>query len=59
MSTTLTATYEGGVLRPLTPLSLPEHAASQVKIVKSPDKKDMATDRRQACLRRTAGRRLG
>ena len=47
MSTTFTATYEGGVLRPLTPLSLPEHARVQVKIVKSPDKKDMATDRQR------------
>ena len=47
MSTTFTATYEGGVLRPLTPLSLPEHARVQVKIVKSPDKKDIATDRQR------------
>jgi predicted DNA-binding antitoxin AbrB/MazE fold protein len=47
MNTTFTATYEGGVLRPLTPLSLPEHARVQVKIVKSPDKKDKATDRQR------------
>jgi predicted DNA-binding antitoxin AbrB/MazE fold protein len=47
MNTTFTATYEGGVLRPLTPLSLPEHARVQVKIVKSSDKKSMATDRQR------------
>ena len=39
MNTTFIAIYEGGVLRPLTPLSLPEHARVQVKIVKSPHKK--------------------
>jgi predicted DNA-binding antitoxin AbrB/MazE fold protein len=33
MSTTFTAIYEHGVLRPLLPLSLPEHAAVELRIV--------------------------
>jgi predicted DNA-binding antitoxin AbrB/MazE fold protein len=47
MSTTFTAIHEGGVLRPLTPLSLPEHARVQVKIVKSTRKKNAASGREQ------------
>ncbi len=33
MSTTFTAIYEKGVLRPLLPLPLPEHATVEVRIV--------------------------
>ena len=33
MSTTFTAIYETGVLRPLLPLLLPEHATVEVRIV--------------------------
>jgi predicted DNA-binding antitoxin AbrB/MazE fold protein len=33
MGTTFTAIYEQGVLRPLLPLSLPEHTAVEVRIV--------------------------
>jgi predicted DNA-binding antitoxin AbrB/MazE fold protein len=33
MSTTFTAIYEQGILRPLLPLSLPEHARVEVRIV--------------------------
>ena len=33
MSTTFTAIYEQGVLRPLRPLSLPEHATVELRIV--------------------------
>jgi predicted DNA-binding antitoxin AbrB/MazE fold protein len=32
METTLTAIYENGVLRPLTPLTLPEHAEVEISI---------------------------
>jgi predicted DNA-binding antitoxin AbrB/MazE fold protein len=47
MSTTFTVIHEGGVLRPLKPLSLPEHARVQVKIVKSTRKKTAASGREQ------------
>jgi predicted DNA-binding antitoxin AbrB/MazE fold protein len=33
MSETITAIYEGGILRPLVPLHLPEHAQVQVRII--------------------------
>jgi predicted DNA-binding antitoxin AbrB/MazE fold protein len=33
MSTTFTAIYEQGILRPLLPLALPEHARVEVRIV--------------------------
>ena len=33
MSTTFTAIYEHGILRPLQPLSLPEHAAVELRVV--------------------------
>ena len=33
MASTFTAIYEQGVLRPLQPLSLPEHAAVELRIV--------------------------
>ncbi len=35
MTTTITAIYEQGVLRPLTPLALPERAQVQVQIITS------------------------
>jgi len=36
MGTTFTAIYEQGILRPLLPLALPEHAAVEVCIVSRP-----------------------
>ncbi len=36
MSQTITAIYEHGVLRPLAPLSLPEHAQVQLQIITPP-----------------------
>lgn len=34
MSETITAVYERGILRPLTPLSMPEHTRVEIQIVK-------------------------
>jgi predicted DNA-binding antitoxin AbrB/MazE fold protein len=46
MNTTFTAIYEKGLLRPLRPLALPEHARVQIRIIKSPtDAKKSNTDR--------------
>jgi predicted DNA-binding antitoxin AbrB/MazE fold protein len=47
MSTTFTAIYEQGVLRPLLPLSLPEHAAVEVRIVPRPARVEKASADRQ------------
>jgi predicted DNA-binding antitoxin AbrB/MazE fold protein len=48
MNTTITAIYEQGVLRPLTPLSLPEHAHVEVRIVpRSARTKRAQTDRQR------------
>lgn len=44
MNTTFTVIHEGGVLRPLTPLSLPEHARVQVRIIK-PARGEKPSDR--------------
>ena len=53
MSETVAAIYEHGVLRPLTPLDLPEHAHIQIKIVVQPLTTTTASERsrvRQALL---------
>jgi len=34
MDRTITAVYENGVLRPLTPLSLPEHSQVELQLIK-------------------------
>lgn len=45
MYTTFTAIYEQGILRPLLPLSLPEHARVEVRIIqRSADAKKAAAD---------------
>jgi predicted DNA-binding antitoxin AbrB/MazE fold protein len=44
MSETITVVYEQGVLRPLTPLSLPEHARVEIQII-MPD--EIVGDERQ------------
>ena len=36
MNKTITVVYENGVLRPLTPLSLPEHTRIEIQIVEQP-----------------------
>jgi predicted DNA-binding antitoxin AbrB/MazE fold protein len=36
MNGTITVVYENGVLRPLTPLSLPEHTRIEIQIVEQP-----------------------
>lgn len=38
MNETIIAVYERGVLRPLQPLELPDHACVQVKIIKQPSR---------------------
>ena len=49
MSETVTAVYEKGVLRPLTPLSLPESARVEIQIMgQAPDGQDMRQQVRQA-----------
>ena len=45
MSQTITAVYENGVLRPLTPLTLPEH--TEVQIVIEPRVPDPADEQRR------------
>jgi len=47
MSTTFTAIYEQGVLRPLLPLALPERTAVEVRIVPRPARSEKATAGRQ------------
>ena len=48
METTLTAVYENGVLRPLTPLALPEHAEVEISIrTRTPDAANAETHRRR------------
>jgi predicted DNA-binding antitoxin AbrB/MazE fold protein len=47
MNTTFTAIYEQGVLRPLTPLSLPEHTRVEVRIVPRPARAERAHPDRQ------------
>ena len=47
MHETITAIYEHGVLRPLTPLSLPEHARIQIRIIRTPVGAEKAISDRQ------------
>jgi predicted DNA-binding antitoxin AbrB/MazE fold protein len=47
MDETITAIYENGVLRPLAPLALPEHARVQISIKPAPAPADAETHRRQ------------
>ena len=48
METTLTAVYENGVLRPLTPLALPEHAEVEISIrTRTTDAANAETHRRR------------
>jgi predicted DNA-binding antitoxin AbrB/MazE fold protein len=47
MNTTFTAIYEQGVLRPLLPLSLPEHTRVEVSIVSRPARAKKAPVDRQ------------
>ncbi len=44
MSDSITVIYEGGILRPLQPLALPEHARLEVRIVR---RRGRASDERQ------------
>ncbi len=45
MSETIVAIYEGGVLRPLQPLGLPEHSRVQLRVVKSTGEKQSERER--------------
>src|SRR5690242_1111935 len=48
METTITAVYENGVFRPLTPLALPEHAEVEISIrTQTPDVDDAEAHRRR------------
>ena len=48
METTINAVYENGVLRPLTPLALPEHAEVEISIrTQTPDVDDAEAHRRR------------
>jgi predicted DNA-binding antitoxin AbrB/MazE fold protein len=47
MSQTITAVYENGVLRPLTPLALPEHARVELAVRPVEELTDAATQREQ------------
>jgi len=47
MDETITAIYENGVLRPLAPLALPEHARVRISITPMPSPADAETHRRQ------------
>lgn len=49
METTITAIYEDGVLRPLTPIDLPEHATVEL-VVRSTSTPETAAARRRAEL---------
>lgn len=51
MAETITAIYEHGVLRPTTPLDLPEHAEVQVTVVATAPSPATEFDRVQAILR--------
>ncbi|HEY4690128.1 MAG TPA: antitoxin family protein [Anaerolineae bacterium] len=44
---TVTAIYENGVLRPLTPLALPEHTRVQIQVQPVPAPSDAAVYRRR------------
>jgi predicted DNA-binding antitoxin AbrB/MazE fold protein len=41
----IVAIYEGGVLRPLRPLSLPEHSRVQLRLVKSGSREESERER--------------
>jgi predicted DNA-binding antitoxin AbrB/MazE fold protein len=47
MNSTVMAIYENGVLRPLTPLALPEHARVQVHVRQTAASSDAAEHRRR------------
>lgn len=47
MNSTVIAIYENGVLRPLTPLALPEHARVQVHVEQVLASTDVAENRRR------------
>jgi len=50
MSETIAAVYEQGVLRPLQPLELPDHARVQVKIITQPSRAQKERRRVQRAL---------
>jgi predicted DNA-binding antitoxin AbrB/MazE fold protein len=43
MKQTITAIYENGVLRPLTPLELPDHAEVRIQIETTPERPEAET----------------
>jgi predicted DNA-binding antitoxin AbrB/MazE fold protein len=45
--TTITAVYENGLLRPLTPLALPEHSQVQLQVLPIPGGESPAEHRRR------------
>lgn len=47
MSQTITAIYENGVLRPLTPLALPDRSEVRIRVEAAPEPPDAETHRRQ------------
>jgi predicted DNA-binding antitoxin AbrB/MazE fold protein len=47
MDSTVIAVYENGILRPLTPLALPEHARVQIRVQEVLAPSDVAEHRRQ------------
>ena len=50
MNGIITAIYENGVLRPLTPLALPEHAQVELQILKQPTGEEEREKVRQALI---------
>ena len=46
-TTTITAVYENGLLRPLTPLTLPEHAQVRLQVLPNRDEESPAEHRRR------------
>jgi predicted DNA-binding antitoxin AbrB/MazE fold protein len=46
MNQTITAIYENGVLRPLTPLELPDHTEVRLQIETTPERSGAETHRR-------------
>jgi len=47
MTTMITAIYEEGVLRPLTPLSLPEHSRVRIQVEQVPTPEETTAHRRR------------
>jgi predicted DNA-binding antitoxin AbrB/MazE fold protein len=46
MSQTITAIYENGILRPLTPLELPDHTEVRIQIETTPERPEAEAHRR-------------